>query len=248
MKAITLFILSVFVVLLIWGTKDFPIWGDPHSPANSHVSPYYLENSLKDTDVPNVVTSVLADYRGFDTMLETTVVLIAGIAVSLILRRKHDSNYIRRDQVSEPDSGLVITTTAKLIIPPALIFAFYVLAHGHHSPGGGFQSGVIFGSVLILYAFSFGLSRAEEVFSEKLQSLCTFTGVLIYSGIGTLCYLLGGNFLDYGRLSLLLPMEEKYCRSLGILGVEIGVAITVMAVMFSIYSNLVSGGCHEEGL
>lgn len=83
--------LSLITVLLvggavIYGTLDMPKWGDPHSPAATHVSPFYLHHSLEDTDTPNVVTSVLADYRGYDTLGETTVIFTAGMACILLLR------------------------------------------------------------------------------------------------------------------------------------------------------------------
>jgi multicomponent Na+:H+ antiporter subunit B len=76
---------------LIYGTLDMPKWGDPNSPASTHVSPYYLRHSMEDTATPNVVTSVLADYRGYDTLGETTVVFTAGIACILLLRKKKRS-------------------------------------------------------------------------------------------------------------------------------------------------------------
>jgi multicomponent Na+:H+ antiporter subunit B len=72
---------------LIYGTLDMPEWGDPHSPANTYVSPFYLEHSMEDAATPNVVTTVLADYRGFDTLGETTVIFTAGMACILLLRR-----------------------------------------------------------------------------------------------------------------------------------------------------------------
>jgi multicomponent Na+:H+ antiporter subunit B len=73
-------------VALIYGTLDMPEWGDPQSPPSSHVSPYYLHHSLEQTATPNVVTSVLADYRGYDTLGETTVIFTAGMACILLLR------------------------------------------------------------------------------------------------------------------------------------------------------------------
>lgn len=76
--------------LLIYGTWDIPAFGDPDAPAQKHVAPYYLEKSLPETGVPNVVTAVLASYRGFDTLGEVTVIFTAGIAVLLLIggRRK----------------------------------------------------------------------------------------------------------------------------------------------------------------
>jgi len=74
--------------LLIYSTMDMPGWGDPNSPASRHVSPRYLERSLQETETPNVVTSVLADYRGYDTLGEATVIFSAGMACILLLRRR----------------------------------------------------------------------------------------------------------------------------------------------------------------
>lgn len=71
--------------LLIYGTWDLPAFGDPDAPAQKHVAPYYLEKSLPETGVPNVVTAVLASYRGFDTLGEVTVIFTAGIGVLLLI-------------------------------------------------------------------------------------------------------------------------------------------------------------------
>jgi len=82
-------LLSTFITgaLLIYGTADFAPWGDPHSPANAHVSPYYIQHIVPQTHVPNLVTAVVADYRGYDTMFETVVIYCAGMAVTAVLRR-----------------------------------------------------------------------------------------------------------------------------------------------------------------
>ncbi len=87
MKTLSLLITIFIAVTLIYGTLDMPKWGDPNSPASTHVSPYYLRHSLEQTATPNVVTSVLADYRGYDTLGETTVIFTAGMACILLLRR-----------------------------------------------------------------------------------------------------------------------------------------------------------------
>lgn len=72
--------------LLIWGTIDLPPFGAADIPTHQHVAPRYLEQSIAETTVPNVVTSVLASYRGYDTLGETTVIFTAGIAVLMLLR------------------------------------------------------------------------------------------------------------------------------------------------------------------
>jgi multicomponent Na+:H+ antiporter subunit B len=71
---------------LVWGTLDLAPFGAPDAAIHKHVAPKYLADSIRETMVPNVVTSVLADYRGFDTLGETTVIFTAGIAVMLLLK------------------------------------------------------------------------------------------------------------------------------------------------------------------
>jgi len=78
-------VVTITGAALIYGTLDMPNFGDPEAPAQTHVAPYYLENSMSQTGVPNVVTSILASYRGFDTLGEVAVVFAAGIAVLLLI-------------------------------------------------------------------------------------------------------------------------------------------------------------------
>ena len=87
MKVLSLLTVVLVGGVLLYGTTDMPGWGDPRSPASTHVSPYYLTRSIEQTATPNVVTSVLADYRGYDTLGETTVIFTAGMACILLLRR-----------------------------------------------------------------------------------------------------------------------------------------------------------------
>ncbi|MEL6298955.1 MAG: DUF4040 domain-containing protein [Pseudomonadota bacterium] len=74
--------------VLVYGTFGLPAFGSPEAPVQTHVGPTYLANSIPDTTVPNVVTAVLASYRSFDTLGETTVVFTAAIGVLLLLRSR----------------------------------------------------------------------------------------------------------------------------------------------------------------
>jgi len=256
---------------------DFPDYGDPASPASTHLSPYYIENTLNDSHVPNIVTSVLADYRGYDTMYETAVVLAAGLACFFLLRRKESKNlpakfyrhvptgvtlrieeggklpaedssvFVRMDSLWAPDS-MIIRNTCRLVIGFIQLFALYVVAHGHYSPGGGFQGGVLLASSIILFAISNDLRTSLRRVKEKTAGLLGSVGVLIYAGTAFLCLLLGANFLDYKALAPILGTDAVMARSYGILFVEIGVAFAVMAVMIWLYYNLSSAGKHDEGL
>jgi len=81
-------IMLLFVALMLYATVGLPDHADPQAPANVHVSPTYIEDTIEDTHTPNVVTSVLADYRGYDTLGETIVIFTAGLACVLILMKR----------------------------------------------------------------------------------------------------------------------------------------------------------------
>jgi multicomponent Na+:H+ antiporter subunit B len=240
-------------VFLLSALPDFPDWGDPNSPVNATVAPYYIEHSIRDTHVPNLVTSVLADYRGFDTLLETVVVFIACIAIYSILRV--DKAKLETDEPAaaappryDPSDSLIVRQASRFMVPFMQLFALYVIAHGHYSPGGGFQGGVILGASLILLAISFDLKFLLRQWSEKSLMLLVATGVFLYAAVGLACMFKGGNYLNYGLLDPMLPGEQDMARSHGILLVEIGVAITVMFSMIAIHINLASNGRFDRGL
>jgi len=172
LKALSGILVVLFGGLLIYGSLEFPPWGDARSPASTHVSTHYIEHTLEETTVPNVVTAVLADYRGYDTMFETIVIFTAGVICIFLLRTfkpaepgprlyRHihtgitlrikksgkfpegSSEFERIDTTWTP-YALIVKTTCRLIIPFIQIFALYVIAHGHHSPGGGVPGGCHF--------------------------------------------------------------------------------------------------------
>ncbi len=239
--------------VLFYASSDFPDWADPASPASSHLSPHYITKTLTETSVPNMVTSVLADYRGFDTMFETAVVLTAGLAVLIILRlggfRSAGPVREKAAAIGTSYNDSIIRFTTRQIVPFMQLFALYVIAHGHHSPGRGFQGGVILGASFVLLAISFDLKMSMNRISEKTSLLLANSGLLIYSGIGFICILLGANFLDYSILHTILPYTDHImARSHAMLGVEIGVALAVMAIVIVIYNNIVSNGTYEKGL
>lgn len=274
MKFLGLVVVCLTGGLLLYGTMDLPDWGDPASPASTHLSNYYIEHIVEETQVSNLVTAVLADYRGYDTMFEATVVFCAGLACFLLLRdfrpkkdryyrhiptgvmlhfKNPDTRMISGNEFEHMDrdwvpSDMIIKTVCRIVIPFIQIYALYVVAHGDFSPGGGFQGGVIFGSSLILMAISYNLRTLVKRVTEKFLSIFAATGVLIYVGLGVLAMVMGGQFLDYGMLAPLVPSDPGHIRALGMMGVEIGVGMAVMAVMVIIYVNIVSEGRHDEGL
>ena len=250
MKSLALISVVITGWLLLSAVGDFPDWGDPNSPANSYrLSQHFVTETFHETAVPNMVTAVLADYRGYDTMFETVVIFTAGIAIISILRRfTSDDADAGSEKVYEKRPDLIVDTTCRLMIPIIQLFALYVIAHGHHSPGGGFQGGVIFGASFILIALSRYLQAAHKWVPEQRVLNLAGIGILIYAGFGLASMFLGQNFLDYDILHKIMPASPIEARYHSMLGVEIGVAFTVTAIMYSIYSNLASKGTMKEGL
>lgn len=125
----------------------------------------------------------------------------------------------------------ILRVVSQLLIPFILLFALYVQFHGDFGPGGGFQAGVIFAAAFILYALLMGVEQALRVAPPGLLRTLAASGVLIYGGVGVVTLLLGDNFLDYTHLA----RDAVHGQHWGIFLVELGVGVTVAAVMISIY-------------
>lgn len=215
--------------LLIWAAFDLPAFADGRAPAHLHVAPRYIVDSVEEIGIPNMVTSVLASYRAFDTFGEVVVIFTAGMGVAALLladikRPQGEGNFPLRHH-------LVLRVVGKIFIPPIMIFALYVQFHGEYGPGGGFQAGVIFAAALILFAMLFGLNSARAIVSLAALRLLAAVGVLLFGAVGVLNVLAGKNFLDYSSLAT----NSITGQHIGILLVELGVGITVTAVMLLIY-------------
>ncbi|MFW5638696.1 MAG: hydrogen gas-evolving membrane-bound hydrogenase subunit E [Methanoculleus sp.] len=74
-------------IILFWAVGDLPAFGDPEAPATQYTGELYIESVLPDIGIENIVTAILASYRGFDTLGEVVVIFTAGISVALLLRR-----------------------------------------------------------------------------------------------------------------------------------------------------------------
>ncbi|WP_428274573.1 Na(+)/H(+) antiporter subunit B [Candidatus Palauibacter sp.] len=133
----------------------------------------------------------------------------------------------------------ILRVVSKLLLPYVLLFALYVQFHGDYGPGGGFQAGVIFAAGFVLYGLIFGLTAVRRVAPARMVELVIATGVLVYAGTGVVAMLMGGNFLDYDALN---PAHPSTGQHYGILVVELGVGMTVAAVMIAIYSTFAGRG------
>lgn len=236
-------LVTVVGAALIYGTLDMPQYGDPTAPIHQHVAPEYIASAMTEFHIPNIVTNVLASYRGYDTLGETTVVLTATVGVLLLLsalrirdekaaRSVNNGAHAAAVAHGKPMEYLSIARVATTTLTgPILLFALYVQFHGDFGPGGGFQAGVLFGAALILHGLVFGLNPLQKVAPPKALEFGLALGVLIYAGTGVACIMLGGNYLDYA----VLAHDPVHGRHLGILVIEGGVGITVACAMVLIF-------------
>ncbi len=160
----------------------------------------------------------------------------------------------------------ILRIVAKLLIPYILLFALYVQFHGDYGPGGGFQAGVIFAAGLILYGLIFGVNAARRVAPPLTMETLAALGVLLYAGTGVVAMLNGGTFLDYSALQATHGQHVDHevhhdeqpdanqesaghaehhgffpqGQHLGILVVELGVGLTVAAVMVLVFFSFAS--------
>jgi multicomponent Na+:H+ antiporter subunit B len=235
--------------LLIYAAMDLPGFGNPTSPANAYVGHSYLQSTPGDIGAPNVVTAVLASYRGFDTLGETVVIFAAGIGVAILLGfGERAATAVPQPLDPSGDHNVVVRVAASLLIPLIVLFAFYVQFHGDLGPGGGFQAGVILSVAVILHALVFGLRDTMRALKPGFVRAVAALGVLVYAGIGVVCLTNGGTFLDYDFLfdretedaipSGLLGNPDAiqhWGQHFGIFFIELGVLLTVAATMITIF-------------
>ncbi|RDB43508.1 Na(+)/H(+) antiporter subunit B [Halomonas sp. DQ26W] len=126
---------------------------------------------------------------------------------------------------------IVLRVVTKIMIPLIVIYALYIQFHGEYGPGGGFQAGIIFSAGFIIFSLIFGLDVAQEAIPPEATRLLAAFGVLLYIGIGLACILLGGQFLEYK----VLLANDQAGETLGIIGIELGVGITVAAVALTLF-------------
>ena len=130
----------------------------------------------------------------------------------------------------------IIRIVTKLLIPYILLFGFYVQFHGDFGPGGGFQAGVVIAAAIILYGLVFGLQSAMRVAPPWLVEKAMAVGVLVYAGTGMISMFRGDAFLNYESLKHDVGNHQiPSGQHLGIFLVELGVGITVTAVMIMIF-------------
>jgi multicomponent Na+:H+ antiporter subunit B len=214
--------------LLVWGLSGLPSFGHYRGPYGLVLN----RVAVSERHATNVVTAVVFDYRGFDTMGEEFILFASVIGVALLLRT------VREEKQGRPHEGFGgegVRLGASLLVAPLVVLGLYVLAHGPLTPGGGFQGGVILAAALaLLYlAGEYGAYRAAS--PRPLVDFGDGAGAGSYVAIGLAALLLGDPFL-HNLLPLGTTGSLASAGSIPMLsvatGLEVAAAFTLLVTEF----------------
>jgi len=146
--------------------------------------------------------------------------------------------------IRDGHDSVIVRRSGQFLIPLIQLFGLYVLFFGQYGPGGGFVGGVMLGAGLIGGLLIFGSEARSSAISERILD-GDGLGLLIFAGLGGLCLIGGGEFLNYANLQI-PGLEEPSRRHLGIIVTQIGVALDITVAAVSIVFSLASVGEQED--
>ncbi len=177
---------SIFLAIIVLSLVMF-FAAYPFGKNKMTVGEYYLNNGVAQTGAANIVTSVVLDYRGFDTLGEVSVLFAAAAGVAILFFMVGDKKKERKN-LERPN--FVVKVGSRIIFPFILLFGFYIFIHGHLTPGGGFQGGSIIASGFLLLYLAYPATRVNR------------KGLSVVEGIA------GLTFVVLGLIGLLVPQSS----------------------------------------
>jgi multicomponent Na+:H+ antiporter subunit B len=183
LSIVVMVLLCIILLPLLEGIKD----SDQLTP----LAEYYLNNGPHDLNAPNLVTAVVVSYRGLDTLGEVTVLFAASAGIMLVfggaLGKKKENEEEKHQGPSE-----LLKSAAALLFPMLVIFGIYIFTHGHLSPGGGFQGGVMIASAVLLLLLGGVIPSVKHLLLSVIEGLAGVS----YVTVGLLGIWLAAGFLD----------------------------------------------------
>ena len=185
-----LLVLVFFIIMLLPLISDV----QPQTELNP-LAEKYVRDGPVELGSANLVTSIIVTYRGLDTLGEVAVLFIVTASVGFLLRRRKDAKLIPQ---KKRESSEILQTGTALLTPLIFLFGIYIFLHGHLTPGGGFQGGVVIAMAVLLSLLSYPQSEVNHKILNTIESL---SGAF-YVIIGILGLYLAAGFLDNRILSL----------------------------------------------
>ena len=230
--------------LLLYTVVRMPEFGNADTLIDSELTEFYVEHTLEETGAVNIVTGIILDYRGFDTLGESHVLFIAVCTVLLMLSVRGEKNEALRLKANEyerhfePGDDLILQSAARILSPLTLVFGLYIIFNGHLSPGGGFSGGAILGAGLILYQNAFGYEKTERFFTYKTFRWVSVCSLLFYSAAKGYHFFTGANGMENG----ISPGVAGNIFSAGLLlPLNCAVGCVVACTMYALYTMFRKG-------
>lgn len=234
----------LLIGLMLLTVADMPYFGAADTLVESEVSEFYLRNSARQTNVVNVISAIILNYRGFDTLGESHVLFLAVISV-LILLNMHPGDervdLIAREydeSQEEPHDDEILQTCARLIVPIIAVFGFYIILNGNLSPGGGFSGGAVLGAALILFVSVYGYERASRFFTYTTFRVFSLMALMTYTLAKGYHFITGANGIENG-----IPLGTYGSIFSGglLLPLNICVGIVVACTMYALFTMFRKG-------
>ena len=180
-------LISLILLLIIAVGIGLSLMSIPFGKDKIKVGKHYIHDGMRETGAVNIVTSVVLNYRGFDTLGEVTILFIAALGLGTVL-------YGKKKKVKEglEPASLILYTGCRLLFPLILLFGAYIFIHGHLTPGGGFQGGAIIASGFLLSYLGCIERRNEKNRFKVTESV----GGLVFIVMGLIGLTIGGYFLS----------------------------------------------------
>ena len=216
--------------LTIVGLYIFSLFAQiPFGKPYKGVSEHYVEKGIEENRGSNLVTSIVVNYRGFDTLGEVTVLFLAATGLSFLLFSCRCIREFKRIR-----SSLVLRTATDTLFPMILLFGAYIFIHGHLTPGGGFQGGSVIASGVILLFLAY---RRFHVNHKALSTLESLAGIT-FAGIGLWGLIYAKSFLA----NSVLPLGQwNRLFSAGVIPfIYIAVGFKVGAELSGLISDMIS--------
>ncbi|MCF7858363.1 MAG: sodium:proton antiporter [Candidatus Cloacimonetes bacterium] len=185
-KIFVIFAIAGLIMMLLPLVVNFE-----YKDSLNELSSQYVRGSIDDLKSQNVVTSVIVSYRGLDTLGEVTVLFLATAGVGFLLKHKKNKNSLRK-------ASELLQTSSSFLVALIILFGIYIFVHGHLTPGGGFQGGVIIASAFLLMI----LSDINLKFNHLILHLVESFSGAFYVVVGLIGLLLGIGFLNINIVPL----------------------------------------------
>jgi multicomponent Na+:H+ antiporter subunit B len=185
----------VAAALLLWGLAGLPPYGVYAGPYGDVLN----QVAVAERKATNVVASVTFDYRGVDTLGEEFILFAAVVGVAILLRAQRDEREEPPDEDAAdrraPGTSNAVRVLGLALVGPVVLFGVYVVTHGHLSPGGGFQGGVVLATGALLVFLSGEYVTLRRVSPEVLLDSAESVGAAGYVLVGLLGVAAGATFL-----------------------------------------------------